>query len=108
MYGCGFFLGQFVGTLPAWDDHGTLVYRRNTRLGIHREELREVAEVDAVYLAGVKGDERLLGSSDEELAYGDEASELLVGLCLYTRASVDVVAFILIIYHSIEVTDTGV
>lgn len=110
MYRCGGFLGTLVGTLPAWDDYGTLVYRCNTRLGIHREERREVVEVDTIYLTWVKGYERLVGAAlgDEKLAYGDEASELLVGLCLYTRTSVDVVAFILIVNHCVEVTDTGV
>ena len=97
-YRCGGFLGQLVGTLTAWGDFSDVVRFINTRVGIHREKWREVVKVDAVYLAGVKGDERLLVSSlaYEELTYGDEASELLHGLCLYTRASIDVVAFVLI------------
>ena len=110
MYRCGGFLRSLIGTLAAWYDHGTTVYRRNTGLGIHREERIEVLEVDTIYLTWVKGYERLVGAAlgDEKLAYGDEASECLYRLLLDTRAGVDVVAFILIVNHCVEITDTGV
>ncbi len=80
-YRCGGFLGQLVGTLTAWGDFSDIVRFLNARVGIHREKRREVVEVDAVYLTSLEGYERLVFSTlgDEELAYSDEASELLHG-----------------------------
>ena len=98
------------GLLGTWRHLGDIIRCLDTRIGICREERTEVLQVDAVYLAGVKGDERLVGTAlgDEELTYGDEASYRLCAQVLYTGAGVDIFILGLVVHLIIKVSHPGV
>ena len=67
----GLLFGTLVGALGTGCYHLDILRTLDTWIGICREERTEILQVDTVYLARVKGDERL-GIGDEELTYGDE------------------------------------